>query len=62
MLGVSRDNGRRQGEGYARLCNDYGDVTPDIELAVGVGSRYLDASVSETLLEGFAKNDILSCG
>lgn len=62
MSDVSRDNGKLQGEGYARLCNDNGDVTPDVELAVGVGGGYLDASISETLLEGFTENAILTRG
>ena len=61
-MGVSQDNGRSQGEGYARLRDDDGDVTPDIELAIGVGSGYLDTSVFEALLEGFAKNDTLARG
>ena len=60
MIGVSRDNGRPQGEGHARLGNHYRDVTPNIELAVTVGGGYLDASTFEALLEGFPKNDALA--
>ena len=60
LFGVSRDKGRPQGEGHARLGNDNGDVTPDIELAITVGGGYLDASTFEALLEGFPKNDALA--
>ena len=44
-LGVNKDSGRRQGEGRARLCDNYGGATPDAKLAVGISSRYMDASV-----------------
>ena len=61
MSGVSRDNGERQGEGYARLCNDNGDVTPYVEFTVGVGGGYLNASILETLLERFTKDVTPGC-
>lgn len=61
-MGVNKGSGKRQGEEHARLCNDYGDITPDVELPIGVGSRYLNASVFEALLEGFPENDTLASG
>ena len=51
---------RASGEGRSRLCDDCGDVTPDIKLAVGVSSRYLDAGVFEALPERFSESDILA--
>jgi len=59
-LALAGNKGRPQGEGHARLCNDNGDVTPHIELAVAVGGGYLDTSVFETFLEGLPKNGALA--
>jgi hypothetical protein len=46
-------------EFHVPLCHDNRDVTPDVKLAVGVGCRYLDACMSQALLEGFTKYRML---
>lgn len=49
-------------DGDGPLCDDDGDVTPDVEVAVCVCGGYLDAGPSEGLLEWFSKDGVVLGG
>jgi hypothetical protein len=54
--------GRDRGGGDGPLCDDDGDVAPDVEVAVCVCGGYLHAGPSEGVLEWFAEDGVVLRG
>ena len=58
-VGVYWQSRGRDQRAYSPLGDNDGNITPDIEVPIGVGGRYLDTGVPETVFERFAKHRMI---